>query len=380
MEIKSNPARISKFFSLPPLNQTQIQEQLQIEDKYHNPTHHMVGNLYIFGVEVEVENCTKHKIISHQYPYWTMTTDNSLRNQGIEFVSLPIRASQVENALTQLFNSIGTEVEFTPRTSTHVHMNVRDLTLDQISCLVILYTALENVLFNWVGHNRDESIFCIKITETDYVNKFLQLNDYPKETIREWNKYTALNLLPIESKGSVEFRHLEGTNNKTRILTWINILSCLKTASKQHGLSNLIRRVTDLNTSSEYEMFVHDIFDNLTDELCRGIPNLQKVMEEPISYIKLALVTLNKNFNYKFVTPPPRRTLNPEINFWDTIPPTPTQEEREPIPNVPLTHRTNTLGQQTVPTFNPNRMNFETYMEMLTQRNARRPELARNGE
>jgi hypothetical protein len=44
-------------------------------------------------------------------------------------------------------------------------------------------------------------------------------------------------------------------------------------------------------------MFVHDIFDNLTDELCRGIPNLQKMMEEPISYVKLALVNLNKTID-----------------------------------------------------------------------------------
>lgn len=392
MEIKPNNARISKYFDLPPLNQTATHEHLSKEDKYYTPQHKMVCNPYIFGIEIEVENCDIKNLHYNEALYWSITNDNSLRNGGVEFVSLPLRADQAENALTQLFHQLPNTIEFSPRTSIHVHMNVRDLTLDQISCLVILYTAVEDLLFKWVGHNRDQSIFCIKITETHYEKNFVELNKNPRETVHYWNKYTAMNLLPIESKGSIEFRHMEGNQDKERILTWINILSCLKIAAKQHTFPILIRQITSLNTSSEYETFIESIFGTLTPTLTKNIFNLQTILEEPISYIKLALIDLNKHnipktvgiydniIPQEVVIPQPTATTrrNP---FWDILTTntnefinvTPPPRENIPIePNRP--GNVAAIEQNTITT-------FERYMQHIeAQRIERTMEIARENQ
>lgn len=324
MEIKSNTSRISKYYSLPSLNQTEQQERLLPEDKLYTTSHHMVCPQFIFGIEVEAENVEGTKIKYKHYPYWNITIDNSLRNNGLEFVSLPLKASQLEGALIQLNASLSPMVEFTPRTSVHVHMNVRDLSLEQITSLLLLYTTVEELLFNWVGHNRDKSVFCIKLTETDYVQNYINLNNDPNYTIPIWNKYTAFNIAPLESKGTVEFRHMEGTANITRILTWINFLSCLKRAAKATTLHRLIHTIGDLNTSSTYEMYIQDIFGDLAYLLTHNILNLQKAMEESVSYVKLA--TIQKEAPKK-ISQNQDQTNRPIITFDDWIiePTTPQQ-------------------------------------------------------
>jgi len=287
MEIKRNNNRISKYFSLPPLNQTDQLSMLTPEDKLFSPTFPILHPQYIFGIEVEVEEVPDPSLKGKHALYWTTTVDNSLRNNGIEFVSLPLKAYQIEGALNQLNTSLPKTATFSPRTSVHVHMNVRDLSVDQIFCLLVLYTTVEELLFKWVGHNRDKSVFCVKITDTDYVQNFLSLLSNPEETVNNWNKYTALNLHPMSSKGTVEFRHLEGTSDPQRILTWINILSCLKTTAKSYQLHHLLREIEELNTSSLYEVFIRNIFGDLADTLTKDVPNLQYALEDAVSYIKL---------------------------------------------------------------------------------------------
>ena len=58
-------------------------------------------NTYL-GIEVEVENVQTFHNIS---PYWRITEDGSLRNAGREFITPPIRAWRVEQALTLCLNN-----------------------------------------------------------------------------------------------------------------------------------------------------------------------------------------------------------------------------------------------------------------------------------
>jgi hypothetical protein len=43
--------------------------------------------------------------------------------------------------------------------------------------------------------------------------------------VEGWHKYTAFNLLPLIKQGSVEFRHLQGTDDEVLLNQW---LSCLE--------------------------------------------------------------------------------------------------------------------------------------------------------
>lgn len=290
MELKANTSRISKYFDLPSLNQTEQQQTLKGYDLLHTPSYPLANPAYIFGIEVEVENVPRPHLVPAAQMYWNTTVDNSLRNNGVEFVSLPLKAIQIEGALTHLQQSLPPSAEFSPRTSVHIHMNVRDLSIEQITSLLVLYTTVENLLFRWVGHNRDQSVFCIKLTETNYVQTFLDLHRDPRETVENWNKYTAFNLHPMQSKGTVEFRHLEGNIDIPRILTWINFLACLKTAAKRRPLMQILREVAELNTTSMYEVFVRDLFGEHVYPLLLGVVDLKNLLEESVSYVKLATI------------------------------------------------------------------------------------------
>jgi len=298
------------YFDLPKLGQTPRSEAFAQEDALHKRTIDVESNAYIFGIEVEVENVPNPIINAIYRPYWTLTIDNSLRNNGMEYVSVPLKMNQIEGAIDQLNGSLPTNREFSLRTSVHVHMNVRDLTMEQITNLLLIYTAVEEMLFRWVGQDRDKNVFCVKLLDTEYADTYMRLQTNPNDTVHYWNKYTALNLHPIEEKGTVEFRHMHGTSDKYRLMSWINILACMKTAAKKYSLATLIRELQEMNSSSNYEVFVMAIFGNYAQELLRECKGIQQEMEDAISYIKLATIQTPT----PVVTPAP-----PTIRPLDTL-------------------------------------------------------------
>lgn len=78
-------------------------------------------------------------------------------------------------------------------------MNIRTLTVEQLEALIITYLVFEKALFTFVGNNRYSNIFCVPIVETDIGENLLPLitDKHPQVA---WQKYTALNLLPIMQK------------------------------------------------------------------------------------------------------------------------------------------------------------------------------------
>lgn len=291
MEYNLNTGRISKYFALPTLKQTARMEMLKQEDSTHTNTLPLQHPEYLFGIEVEVEGVPHPHIQANHTSYWQITADGSLRNNGIEFVSAPLRASQVEYALDQLFASLPITHEFSPRTSTHVHMNVRDLTMDQICGVVLLYTLFEDLLFKWVGGNREKNTFCTKLTDTNYVKMYSQLSQNPQQVVDAWAKYTALNLAPIASKGTIEFRHLCGSINKDYIIGWINLISCLKGMAKKYSAQALSNEICMLNTDSAYEDFAFRVFGKSAVSLLTD--GYIESMEHACSYIKLATIYMD---------------------------------------------------------------------------------------
>ena len=289
MEPSRNLNRISKYFNLPTLKQAALTETLKEEDASWAKTIKMAAPMFLFGMEVEVENVPDPVVICQKQPYWTITIDNSLRDYGYEFITPPLRADQFEGALKQLNYSLPNNCRFTPRTSVHVHMNVRDLNIEQINSLILIYTVMEGVLFNWVGTRKD-NVFCIPIIDTDYVQNYITFVNDPRDMVESWNKYTAFNMQPVCTKGTVEFRHMYGTANVNVLLKWINILSKLKQFAKKYTLMQVKSTILELNSNSQYEMFIDDVFEDYAEELKRTTPNLQESMQHEVSYAKLATI------------------------------------------------------------------------------------------
>lgn len=249
------------------------------------------------GIEVEAENI-KH--VTTSPIFWMEKEDNSLRNNGIEFVTFPIRAKYLYTALKLLYeNSLPKDVSFSERTSVHVHINVRNLTVDELTSFVILYLIFERVLFSFAGNNRYQNIFCVPVLETTLLENFF--NNVKFDTLRiPWQKYTGLNLLPILDKGTIEFRQFPGTKDYNKIYLWVEILITLRLASRSiFTPTKLLNLIKNLNTTSEYDLFIKEAFLGnpiILDALSK-LPNVHRDLSNCISTLKEFLIFEKETFS-----------------------------------------------------------------------------------
>lgn len=244
------------------------------------------------GIEVEVEN------VAHINPnillcFWKIAEDGSLRNHGKEFKTMAISLKYAQTALELLFSGLNPDIDFSSRTSIHVHLDVRGLTINQLLTLLFTYSVVENVLFKFAGIHRRNNIFCVPITETSLFRVLNVENTQHLGNTFEgiWQKYTALNLLPITTFGTVEFRQLPGTNDVTKICIWLELLSRIKLYAYKNTLANVLNSINELNTNSQYRKFVESIFGDYTSYL--DTTNLLNDMEKAV-YICKNCSAINK--------------------------------------------------------------------------------------
>lgn len=236
-------------------------KHMEYETKQPDHGYTMEAPTALFGIEVEVENITTFVPVDY---YWTTKEDGSLRNNGMEFTSIPLRGYQIPHAIRYLSNALHmyNKPEFTNRCSIHIHLNVRDMTWDEIKTLVLLYAIFERHFFNIAGTKREESIFCVPLYKTDQLKELDELD----EKAVNWYKYSAINCGTILGNGhvpkfgTVEFRHLYGTLNEIILLDWINNIMCLRNATQLMSYGELKEKLQVMNTTSEYVQLYTKIF------------------------------------------------------------------------------------------------------------------------
>ena len=214
----------------------------------------------VYGVELEIERLSELRA-SHAVSGMQYHDDGSLRNNGGEFVTNPCKMRELSYVLNTFFmKNKFTEENYSERCSTHVHVNVQDFTYDNIMSLCLLYQLYERVLFAYIGNERSANIFCVPWYDTIMVSMLDEetLNGFLSQA-RGWQKYTALNLLPMQIQGTVEFRHMAGTHDVARILEWCNIIGCLTSYARKTPLETLKQEIISLNTSSRYAGFFAEV-------------------------------------------------------------------------------------------------------------------------
>jgi hypothetical protein len=236
----------------------------------------------LLGIEVEIENLPEPAFTDY---FWGLTDDGSLRNYGREYISQPLRANMVEYALRYLFRALeGKHYKFSPRCSVHVHMNVRTMTPQQVYHLILVYLLFEKLIFNWIGQDRDKNIHCVPLSDTILVSK---LERTLHGQLNNWHKYTALNVLPISKKGTIEFRHMHGTDDIKKLMTWINIILKLKMfVYKNDDVDSFLLRLFALNSTSQYRQFAYTVFGKeITDDLLASTDYIEN-MEKGVNFAK----------------------------------------------------------------------------------------------
>lgn len=260
----------------------------------------------LYGVELEIEGLEADEdqranrvVAGMQYH-----KDGSLRNNGGEFVTLPMNYANLENVLRHFFK-VGeyTEENYSERCSVHVHANCQDLTPEQVRLILCLYQVTEKILFQFIKADRDNNIFCVPLGESNLGTRAISSNeDLLQVALRKWRKYTALNLLPLASQGTLEFRHMAGTKDVDYILQWCNIIGSYFRFARANKFDDVIKSIMTLNTSSAYATFMQNIFDGeLYDVLAVG--NWREYLEEGVINMKCMLspppLTKKKNPDYE---------------------------------------------------------------------------------
>lgn len=238
------------------------------------------------GIEIEVENITNSL---HPLAYWNIKADGSLRNNGVELVSVPLQIKQVQLALEHVYNVLtaNNKPDFSNRTSVHIHVNCRDLTQNQIYNFILLYALFEKHFYAFAGNKRMNSIFCVPLFRTNQLNV---IDNVVYGLSPNWHKYCGINLLPLyqnnvtQGYGTIEFRHLYGTSNQREILEWINDIMCLRKYACEISKDALLKNIKEMNTTSSYISLYSQVFAK-----GRKVLSNKKDFEECVSNIKREL-------------------------------------------------------------------------------------------
>lgn len=267
-----------------------------------------------FGVEIEVEGAN----LCPPTNGWKSTRDGSLRgrypDQACEYVfekpeSLATSLRMVHQ-LGEAMKTNHSRLDFSFRTSTHVHVNAQHLTYPQF--LAFLYTSvlMENVLMNFCGDERINNRFCLRIQDAEYYVENLK-DLFKNRNIHRINedrlRYTAINIGSVPKYGSVEFRGMRGTLDKEVLIPWLKTLSAIREfAVNQNNPHN----VHDLFVKNSPEEFVHMI---VGEELFKVLnyPELKNDMRKAFSLsIELAHLYDERNFIEKPAEPKPANKIN----------------------------------------------------------------------
>ena len=199
------------------------------------------------GIEIEVENYRGADMFraSPMNGRWDQVSDGSLLNRGVEFVSEKAYGVDILSALDAFSNfvddmeSAGFPMEITDRCGLHIHLDVSDMDVEQLTTLVGLNFLLERALTDISGGRHDD-LFCAPVGDSvTHLMALANLCDMREVTRRQYqrdvlraltcgSKYTGINYLPIDTQGSIEYRMHEGTLDADRILRWIKLIMCIK--------------------------------------------------------------------------------------------------------------------------------------------------------
>ena len=230
------------------------------------------GHACLMGLEVELEGY--HIDSDRVGNAWNVIRDNSLRNDGVEFVlRSPKQGQSLLNAITSLTQHLQErDYSISHRCSVHCHIDFRGDTLETIRKFFKLYMLLEPSLYTMSSKDRYMNIYCPGLTHATQQIVQAGCHLYREEDLPSlvggWSKYTGINLHSLSSLGTIEIRTHKGTASEEDLVKWVRVLNYIKT-SALHVEEEWLDSVEDC-TELINVVFPEDLRgDMLTDNLMR---------------------------------------------------------------------------------------------------------------
>lgn len=156
--------------------------------------------------------------------------DGSLPSGGKEINTAPANGDMLLKILRDTYDAIGKQAGFVGREAgSHIHINVHDLTGQELQRVALVYATLEETLFKYFAPDRSSSNYC-KPTANKlraiYENIEVQTaSDFFAHAMRTdlTDRYHALNLTAYQKYNTLECRMLGPTVSYDTMARWVMI-------------------------------------------------------------------------------------------------------------------------------------------------------------
>ncbi len=182
--------------------------------------------------------CGRSYSSAEKLKIWKVEHDSSLTYQGGnrltgEIVS-PILEGEAGFAqlveITKAITLVGATSNST--TGLHVHVEASDLSGYDISRVVQFYSDNQSRINNLVSRSRRNTRWAGATSDFDK-NRIAEAAQMQKDNLIAYrNKYQAVNISPLFSYGTIEFRQHQGTTNGKKIVTWVKFVQAVITAAQ----------------------------------------------------------------------------------------------------------------------------------------------------
>lgn len=238
----------------------------------YSQNNHMVGLAEMYGIELEAEDCPPNRMtqaLRMVAPLYGVKQDGSLRNNGVEFVSVPLLAEDVPMAVARLY----TTREYwspSPRSGIHVHVNVQHWTMGQLRNMLASYAFVEPFVYKRCGEEREENVFCIPwYRAPDEAERMADMfNRGDSVFLRTSCKYSALYCGPIRSYGSIEFRHARTFSREEELLAWWKLV---KRISDTHTGPDPVELYSRYDAAVVVRSIVGDLVSDMSNDAINAI-------------------------------------------------------------------------------------------------------------
>lgn len=224
-----------------------------------------------FGIEIETEGKNLTNLVP---PQWKIENDGSLRgrfpDEAAEYVlRKPLELQKAIDAVTQLRkiqDEVQAKLNFSFRTSVHVHVNVQQLTFNQYLNMIYTYLLLEEPLVRYCGKERVGNRFCLRLQDAEGLMDYLfmlfrQGHGALKHIHGDAVRYASINVAATSKYGSLEFRSLKGNMDIDYITTWLQALDNLRSFAQEHANPQIIH---DLFVNSTPEQFAEIVLGDVS--------------------------------------------------------------------------------------------------------------------
>jgi hypothetical protein len=221
------------------------------------------------------------------------------------------------------------------RTGGHVHVDMRDMTRDQLAVHNVLYALFEKAVYRLAGNNRDENVFCLPWYKADAMSGHVSNINSNQHNIRQASeamaneKYGGLNLDALARFGSVEFRHALATTDADWFIRWVNVCLCFKRAAIKLNATPLevIHNLSGVGPENLARMVFEDLFDTiwypqLQDEVWQtGVETALLIYPKQQEIVDVANLSWNRQKS------PDAKDINPRFKAYvDRMKPAPIKQ------------------------------------------------------